>query len=518
MKKALALVLALVLALSMGVSAFAAVNFVVLEEDKPEAAGLENVVVIPFEDADDTILYTTAGFDWETLNPVYGTEYYIALPTDVKYKDIEVSANGNITAELVDYDPETMKVSGVVNPTYSIYVLGEVPTEQYDFKNGAQKVTLENFFDGKETEITGVADFAGLSYKDAKTLAAAIRKDMRVGEKTVTIACDQYVNIIKITVEDNFTAHYTEGTLKIKAYDVAAKKNMVGELKVINDVTIFEYEEVNYAADNFEKGAALQLGAFGYSDYATAEDGYSANAFNGYNPFENRDAKFALVVSTTAFRAIAGQDLRVNVLTYTGTNKELKNLDINVVLKDIEAGQKGINFFAWAGVEGMEYDSDHVVDVPNSIQDVTVDFAEDVYEGIEDRYPSAIAFGFLGDQIVKGEFEITVALPIDWYELRELFGIKVEEDDIISYYLIDENGKVVGGKEIDYMTADITELVEFSITGKNQKLGEYKLVLEVPAAEEGEANPNTGAESVVGVVAALAVVSVATAAAVSLKK
>ena len=51
-----------------------------------------------------------------------------------------------------------------------------------------------------------------------------------------------------------------------------------------------------------------------------------------------------------------------------------------------------------------------------------------------------------------------------------------------------------------------------------QKLGQYKVVLEVPAAEVGEANPNTGAESVVGVVAALAVVSVATAAAVSLKK
>ena len=68
------------------------------------------------------------------------------------------------------------------------------------------------------------------------------------------------------------------------------------------------------------------------------------------------------------------------------------------------------------------------------------------------------------------------------------------------------------------MTADLTEDVEFTVKGENAKLGQYKVVLEVPAAEAGEANPNTGAEAVVGVVAALAVVSVATAAAVSLKK
>ena len=68
------------------------------------------------------------------------------------------------------------------------------------------------------------------------------------------------------------------------------------------------------------------------------------------------------------------------------------------------------------------------------------------------------------------------------------------------------------------MTADLTENVKFVVEGENQKLGYYTLTLEVPANESGEANPNTGAESVVGVVAALAVVSVATAAAVSLKK
>ena len=100
-----------------------------------------------------------------------------------------------------------------------------------------------------------------------------------------------------------------------------------------------------------------------------------------------------------------------------------------------------------------------------------------------------------------------------------MFGEKVEEDDIISYYVVNQNKEVVKTIKVDYMTYDPTETVEFTIEGENEKLGWYTLALEVPAVEtEGEENPNTGAESIVGVVAALAVVSLASAAAVSLKK
>ena len=46
-----------------------------------------------------------------------------------------------------------------------------------------------------------------------------------------------------------------------------------------------------------------------------------------------------------------------------------------------------------------------------------------------------MSFGFMGDQIIKGKFEITVDLPINYYDLREMFGEKVEEDDIIEYLI-----------------------------------------------------------------------------------
>ena len=497
MKKALALVLALVLALSMGVSAFAAL--VELEKVTATDEDPTEIVVIDLKD-DSYILYTRPFMPlWDDeLTDKYVT--YFAIDPEVAYKDIKLTANGNISAELVDYDPETMVAVGALEPTYKILVKGEVPTEAYNFVNGNQKLTLNAWNDGKEVEYTGIGldGFTKLGYEDAQTIAAALRKDMKVSSSIVTVACEQNVNIVKLTVENNFSAHYTEGTLKIEA--TYNKKAYSQTLTVINDVSIFEYEEVKYAAEENANGAYLQLGAGGYSDYITSEIGYDkdiADIFgNEYDEELLRKYPFALVVSTTAFRAIEGEDLTVAVVPSQKINGE--PIEISVTLKDVAKGQKGINFFAWGDYTFEDKDDD-------GVKDLTEDF-------------ETISFGFKGNQVVNGKFEVVVELPYTYYDLRELFGIKVEEDDIIPYYIVDENGKVVGGKEVDYMTADLTENVKFVVEGENQKLGYYTLTLEVPAAESGEANPNTGAESVVGVVAALAVVSVATAAAVSLKK
>ena len=454
MKKALALVLALVLALSMAVSAFA-VEFVQLKDQTPaKAEPIEIEVVDPA--SKEYVLYTTPSFDVENHKVVLETVYYVALPYDVNYKDIKVTASGNATAELVKFNPDTMVLNdeGADPLTYDVYNL-----------KGEQVV-------------------ANVSYKEALEYEAALEKDNRADFK---IVCDQYVNIIKITVENNFSAHYTEGKVVVEAK--LGKKDYKGTLTIINDVTIFEYEEVKWAAANNEDEAALVLFDGGYSDYFTAENGYGEE----YDYADLRLDPMATVVSTTAFRAIEGKDLTVEAI-----DNDL--MEVVVTLKDIAKGQKGVNFFAVSGVEGLKFEE-----------------TEEGWVNVED-HPTAITLDFLGNQVIKGEFEIDVTLAMDWYELREAFGLKVEEDDIISYYLVDANGKVVGGKEVDYMTADLAEDAEFTIKGSNSALGQYKLVLEVPAAEVGEANPNTGAEAVVGVVAALAVVSVATAAAVSLKK
>lgn len=449
MKKALALVLALVLALSMAVSALALdlVELVPAEKEKSD------LVKIPVVDVDDV-----------TLLLYEGGKYYIALE-DEAWEDVKVTTNGNVTAKLVEYDPAKMIVTGMdikFNVTYKGEAYGS------PFVTKADRNSVETYK-------------AALKYAEDKNDAE------HVTYWDVEVATN--VNIIEIVVEDNYSAHYTEGTIKVEA--VLDGEDYVGEVEIINDVVNFEYELVKWVAKNFTTYAktvdeCLFIGEEGYSDYRADLLGYDEDD-EEYYVEDNRVDEGAAVVSTTAFRAIEGKDLRL-----------IYNDILDVVLYDIVKGQKGVNFSAYTE---MDY------------EDLNDNDKRDNNEPV-----NALEVGFLGNQVVKGDFEITIRTGLDWFELRELFDVKVEEDDIISYYIVDKAGKVVGGKEIDYMTADLTKEATFTVKGNNQALGEYKIVLEVPAAEEGEANPNTGAESVVGVVAALAVVSVATAAAVSLKK
>ena len=453
MKKALALVLALVLALSMAVSAFAFVDPVFLEKDEEDEAGRKEIEVIDV--VDDLLLYTYEG----------GT-YYIALP-DEAWEDIKLTTNGNVSAELVEFDPEKMVI---------VNELGEDIVKWCVTRKGEELAT------------------SGLTYDEAKAWAKEFNnngypdKSVYDDQGKVTyygVAPITNVNVIKIVVEDNYTAHYTEGTIKVNA--TLDDEPYKGVVTVINDVVIFEYEEVKWTAKNFKDKAALEVGQGGYSDYRieVIDDKYGVE----YDEDELRVDEYAAVVSTTAFRAIEGKNLKV-----------VANEAMTVVLSEIAAGQKGVNFSAYLDYDFVDEDDDYVWDV----------YYEDLV---------AIELGFYGDQVVKGEYEINVELPYDYYDLREYFGLRVEEDDIINYYVVDANNNVVKTIKVDYMTAKLNENVEFTLEGSNKALGQYKIVLEVPTGEvEGEQNPNTGAESVVGVVAALAVVSLATAAAVSLKK
>ena len=436
MKKALALVLALVLALSMAVSAFAAV----LVELKPAPAGKSDEIEVPVVDAFDEahIYYTSKA----------GT-YYIALDNQ-DYKDVAVSTNGVLSAEVVKYDPAKMNV-------YNMEIVFEI-TEY-----------------GKGTGETYVADGVVESTDVyAKALAEAEKKCDAAKAEIYGVAVKTHVNIIKVDVAKNYSAAFKEGTLKITA--TLKKVPVSAVLTIINDVAIFEYEQVKWAAANYEDEKELVCGDLGYSDYDAYRYGYDFGD-DKYDIPELRTIEDATVISTTAFRAITGETVKV----------ACDHLDVTV--KNVVKGQKGVNF---------SHEDVHVVD-----------------KNLDGK-AEAIAFAFLGDQVILGDYTIEADLGYNWFTLREAFGVKVEEDDIISYYVL-KNGKVVSEIKVDYMTADIYEDVVLTLNGSNSTLGSYEVVIEVPAVE-GETNPNTGAESVVGVVAALAVVSVATAAAVSLKK
>jgi len=429
MKKALALVLALVLALSMAVSAFAAD----LVELKP--------AVVPDKVTPLKVLNTIDLDANKVVIAGEGGTYYVVLDLSKEYKDVVVTANGAISAKLVNYDPTVYAPIG----------------ETYSLVNGKGEVVSGPY--------TAYAD------------AVAQQKVANDTHKTTEykVKCNETIYLIELVIADNYSASYKEGTLKVEAKEKNAEGKWVdvaGKWTIIRDVTIFEYEEVKYSAAN-DVALVAEAGK-GYSDYLTALNGYGAK----YDSEALRQQAKATVVSTTAFRAIEGKDLTVAA-------------DANnyVTIYDIAAGQKGVNFEL--------YGFDEMYDAAGN------------FLGWE--------FGFYGDQVVASDFVITLKPQITYYELRESFGIKVEEDDIITYYLT-KDGKVAQEITVDYMTVDLSKNIELELKGSNTTLGQYELVLAVDAAADVEENPNTGAESVVGVVAALAVVSVATAAAVSLKK
>lgn len=312
----------------------------------------------------------------------------------------------------------------------------------------------------------------GYSYADVLARVAELNNDNKVTYYGFVMTTN--VNVIKVTCEDNYTVAYDEGYVKVTAK--LGTNTYTGTLHFVSDVVIYEYEEVKWAANNYAAGAYLDLTDLskGYSDYLTSLVGYGWD----YEVENLRNEAEVAVISTTAFRAIEGKNIALAC-----------NDGITVTIKSVAAGQKGVNFKHDLGVTDANRDG--------KIESIYVDF--------------------YGKQVVSSEFTVKVATGLTWYTLREAFGVKVEEDDIITYYLL-KDGKVVKEYVVDYMTADYNEAVVLSYTGSNETLGSYELVLEVPAVEGGEENPNTGAEAVVGVVAALAVVSVATAAAVSLKK
>ena len=523
MKKALALVLALVLALSLGVSAFA-LTLVPLEKAPVYGSAPIPVKELKFDADGESVVIAGEG----------GT-YYVQLDKE-DYKNVTVSASGAVSAKVVEYDPA--KFADVATIRYAVYdrTTGKAvdPNTVKDYLQGIRAVAgnavavnepgTENFTvscpgyyvkDGAFHKVSVVSKVGDYSAKYtapwATTANSALATAHPAGGYTavkegdsvlwkedvvVSAASDvqaiadllnekdrttQYyakaldnTTLIELTVEDNFSAAYKEGTVKISA--TLNKKPVSATLTVIRDVTIFKYEEVKYAAEyeNF-----LTVGDNGYSDYLTAVNSYGTPAIGGSKQ------EHASVVSTTAFRAIKGEALEV-----------LSN-DLTVIIPEVAEGQKGVNFASYE-----------------------VDFLNSKGKHTDKNDVVAIDFGFYGNQVIASDFEIEVNLGnLDFFELREKFGKKVEEEDIITYYVL-KDGKAYDSFTVDYMQIDPTDLVKLSIEGKaGDTLGGYQIVVEAPAApSEGEENPNTGAESVIGVVAAMAVVSVAAAAAVSLKK
>ncbi|MGN0628607.1 MAG: hypothetical protein ACI4IW_03145, partial [Oscillospiraceae bacterium] len=511
MKKALALVLALVLALSLGVSAFA---LELVKVDLAPASGSKATVVDISKEVYQ--LSEDAAYKDVYLVGPEGGVFYITLDGDKEYKDIEVSGTGIVSAKLVDYDPE--KFTGAetiyrVEKNGAVYTSADLSADAaaklfesfkylkaYHFANaGAGEYTLDassengkvlakyladnklkvaDLDEAKVVEalganfggygaVTEVYDVDTTTYNYNKALAAALNNENQTSKFEVVNYNKDNVYVIELTVAENYSAAYKEGSVKVTAKEVVATdkygrdvtENVSGSIDIISDVAIFEYEMVKWAG---KTGNELVVGADkGYSDYLTALSGYG-------KVYNENDLRYdeATVISTTAFRMLREAKYGVSV----------ESDGLLVTIPEVVSGQKGVNFSAY----GVTY--------LNAKGKVAARG-----EAVE------VVFGFYGNQTIASDFTVEANLGKDAYELREMFGEKVEEEDIITYYVV-EGDKVVGQFTVDYMKDDIDEDVVLKIERKaGSTLGEYKVVLEVPTAPEGEENPNTGAESVIGV-------------------
>ena len=460
MKKIVALVLALMMVLSLGVSALALtkidLNQVEETEDGKKLIKFQDTVSFIGDPA--KVLYTNG--------PHGGVAHFVINTTGLK--DVKATySNDAVKAEVMDYNPETMEY--LSDATYDLAR-----------KDGNANKLAEDL---AKTKTVDWSEEAKLNrYEWIKYVATTLNKEFKTTQYYAK--CTSEIKVLKLTVAANYSASFTEGNVKVSALRVADKKTVYTEMKFVNDITIFAYEYVKSAA---EYDYALELFDTGYSDYET----YLA----GYKTPDTAKRPGSRVISTTAFRAIEGKDITVNVYPTPKENDERVAKSADVTIYNVAAGQKGVNF---------EYYEKEVKEATSTALAV-------------DGENRKVEFGFYGDQVVKSKFTVNFDLDWTYFELREFFGKKVEEQDIVTYYIL-KDGKVLKEVKVDYMTVDYNDTVKLSIDGENTTLGQYAIAVKVPAENKGEENPNTGAESVMGVVAAVAVVSVAAAAAVSLKK
>lgn len=287
-----------------------------------------------------------------------------------------------------------------------------------------------------------------LTYTEAKELATKRNID---GKTTLnSVKCQSFVYVAKLKVDQNYTTAFKSGTYRMVAKH-KGNTYTTGTITVVSDVSIFNYEYVKCCGDYADE--ALTVGSSdGYSDYLTAKHGYSYE--------QAYKAQTATVVSSTAFRAIVGKALTVTC----GEN-------VTVNIPSISEKQRGVNFI-YNCPEVKQQDSDSTT-----------------------KKQSTFALTFYGNQIIESDFKITWDLCCTYADLLNIYKVKVEEQDIVTYYIYN-NGKYFDKIEVDYMTVDYTEDVVVTLNGEaGTPLGSYTITLTPPPEtnESSEINPNTGA-------------------------
>ncbi len=147
----------------------------------------------------------------------------------------------------------------------------------------------------------------------------------------------------------------------------------------------------------------------------------------------------ATVLTTKAFALAAGGKATVNGDFFTITIPQISNK------------QKGVNFYY-----EMEFSPSY-----------------------EDE--KKIELRFYSDTIIQSDYDVRINLGINYYELREFFETRVEEENVISFFVYDEEGVCIGKNTVDFLKIDAEKEASFYIEEKaGETLKKYTISVKGP--------------------------------------
>ena len=531
MKKALALVLALMMTAAMGVTSFADIPVIDLTEEIGSASGTYIKIsdsdiwtAPPSSDGSSATYYT---------NGMGGVVYFSMIFRPNTYKDVKVESTGIVSATVLDYDPAIYsandevwesisedinfsindsksgsvisydKVTTVINKgTYDeetgVFTVTEEgkPSVSYAIGGSTEAKTELNSDKTEQTVVTVETINFSTDYMDVRAAAKTLNTE---GKTTrYEAVCNQDVYIVKVKVADNFGVNYAKGTFQAKATGAADGKAYAGiKNDVIADVAIASRDTVGYYAEHYKANGKGEL--FPINEVTEKSD------FGYWDFYEDRmSSNKAFVISTTAFRSIVDKGITLVDNSADPT--------VIVDIPKVSASQSGVNFLTDSGAKYKKVDGEQVFD--NYYLD------------------------FYGKQTIATDFTITWKPGCTYGELLQKFGKNTDETEKVVFHLnVDGKDNLIS---IDYSKVNLYDEVEIEIVRKaGSTLGRYILSGSKVTANgnggsgntgsgsnggssnggtSGESNPNTGAEDMIGIAAAMAVVSAAAGAAFALRK
>lgn len=409
-------------------------------------------------------LFPLTAFAEETETEEEKTVFIELEPVESEKKKGKIKLNDTVKFDNEKDTPETFFIKKPSGGNFYVGVISEFEFDEMDvIADGFLKAELIDFDPEKYQSIgetyrvynrntdNVVLGFEEDEYEKAIEEAEKLNKENKT--TVYGVACNQFVYVAKITVPKNYGVSFESGTYRLEAMKEGIKYASATN-RIVSDVSIFEYEYLKWSAMDEENFAeVLSENARGYSDYLSYKYGYGDGEYNP--PLE----ELPTVVSTTGFRAIAGKKLVLSC-----------GEGVKITIPEINASQRGVNFI----------------------------YKNTVGEIDEEKKTTNYALTFYGEQPIESDFVIEWKLGVNAFELRESFKIKVEEEDIITYY-ITKDGKYFDELTIDYMTDDMDEDIVLTFDNEaGSVLGTYRITTKKPAdapdeTEDEEVNPNTGA-------------------------